>query len=639
MTGSSEGHWDWNLRTGNVFQSPRALQLHGLVEADLALKDPDWTGRMPTHPYDAQRLANAIQRHLEGKTDNFEVEYRVRYRGAPEGDYGWVLTRGRCFRDAAGVPYRIAGSSSDISTRKRAETARHESEQRWQAVFEHSPLGILISRRDGTQMTANPAFGRIVGYSADELAAMSTADITHPDDQARMQEMRTDFMAGTRDFLRTETRYVHKDGRTVWAGLSVVIVGASDGFPAMAVTTVEDITERRNAETERLQLEMQLRQAQKLEAIGTLAGGIAHDFNNILAAILGYGEMAQEVIQHRETRRYVDNVLNAGHRGKALVERILAFSRTGAIARRPFAVEPVVTETCDLLRAGLPTNIHFDMHLAAAAATCVVGDATQMHQIVMNLCTNAIQAMGAGGSLSVSTRRELLDGRRILSNGALDAGEYVVLAVEDTGTGIPATTLERIFDPFYTTKPLGTGTGLGLSLVHGIVNDMAGAINVRTHPGVGTLFELYFPVALGAVPLPVDDTGDAPCGRGETIMLVDDEPTLVALGEETLAELGYEPVGFNSVEAALASFHADPARFDLVITDETMPGTTGTAFAQALTATRPGLPVLLFTGYNTPAILEAARNAGVLAVLNKPLRKRDIGHAIARALGHATVTS
>jgi CheY-like chemotaxis protein len=324
-------------------------------------------------------------------------------------------------------------------------------------------------------------------------------------------------------------------------------------------------------------------------------------------------------------------VVNAGHRGKALVERILAFSRTAAVARRPFAVEPVVAETCDLLRGALPSSILFDVRLAAGDA-CVIGDATQMHQIVMNLSTNALAAMHAGGRLAIAAGTLDIGVRRNLSNGTLEPGEYVVLTVEDTGTGISPETLERIFDPFFTTKPPGSGTGLGLSLVHGIVKDMGGAIDVRTDIGKGTRFDLYFPMAQGAnLPL-LEDSGDTPHGQGETVMVVDDEPTLVALGEEMLADLGYEPVGFASAQAALASFRADPGRFDIVITDETMPGMSGSEFARALSECRDDVTVLLVSGYSTPAMVDAAFRAGVHDVLTKPLRKRDLGRAVAGAL-------
>src|SRR5206468_8436963 len=369
-----------------------------------------------------------------------------------------------------------------------------ESEQRWRAVFEHSPLGIVVAPLRGGALTANPAYQRIIGYTADELRTMTALDVIHPDDIETAKAYNAELLAGRRESVRVEKRYVHKDGHAVWANTSMVRVDATENLPAMIVVTVEDITERKRAEIEKHQLESQLRQSQKMEAMGTLAGGIAHDFNNILAAILGYGEMAQKSSgQGSATQRYIDNVLNAGHRAKALVERILAFSRSGVGERRPFRVESVVAETIDMLRASLPLGIQFDIELEADNAN-VMGDTTQMHQVVMNLCTNAIQAMEAGGVLRVRLEEITLHAPRVLSNGKLEHGDYVLLTVSDTGTGMEKGVLERIFDPFFTTKPIGEGTGLGLSLVHGIISDMEGAIDVHSRLGDGTAFQLYLPV-------------------------------------------------------------------------------------------------------------------------------------------------
>ena len=399
------------------------------------------------------------------------------------------------------------------------------------------------------------------------------------------------------------------------------------------LVTLTDITEQRAREREREELQRQLQQAARLEAIGRLAGGIAHDFNNILGAILGYGELAQRHLgEQSRTRRHVDQVMNAGARGKGLVERILAFSRSGLGERVPVHVEAVVEETLGLLAASLPVGVQLERSLDAGDAA-ILGDATQLHQVVMNLCTNALQAIVGGGVLAVALERVALPERRLLSHGVLAPGDYVRLSVRDTGRGIARGVLEHMFDPFFTTKRVGDGTGLGLALVHGIVADFGGAIDVATAEGAGTTFTVWLPAA-GETPRPLAEAGvEVPRGNGETVMIVDDEPALVGVAEETLAELGYDPAGFDSSVAALEAFRAEPGRFDLVLTDETMPDLSGVELAREIRGVRPELPIVLMSGYSGVQLWERAQEAGVAEVLRKPLVRRDIAEALMRALG------
>jgi CheY-like chemotaxis protein len=379
-------------------------------------------------------------------------------------------------------------------------------------------------------------------------------------------------------------------------------------------------------------MQRQLQQAAKLEAIGRLAGGIAHDFNNILGAILGYGELAQNNLgEGGAVRRQVDQVMQAGARGKGLVDRILAFSRSGMGERVPVHVESVVEETLELLAASLPSEVRLERQLDAAH-TAVVGDATQLHQVAMNLCTNAVHAMGRRGVLTVVLERVGVAERRLLSHGTLSSGSYVRLSVTDTGSGIPPAVLERMFDPFFTTKRVGDGTGLGLALVQVIVADFGGAIDVATQAGTGTTFAIWLPAADGTLSSAAEAAAELPRGNGETVMIVDDERTLVALAEETLAALGYEPVGFDSSVAALQAFRAEPKRFDLVLTDETMPQLKGIELAREIRQLRPDISIILMSGYSSTQLSERAQAAGLIELLRKPLLRRDIAESIARAL-------
>jgi CheY-like chemotaxis protein/two-component sensor histidine kinase len=370
-----------------------------------------------------------------------------------------------------------------------------------------------------------------------------------------------------------------------------------------------------------------------MEAIGTLAGGISHDFNNILGAILGYGELAlQQSVAGSPLRRHLDNVMHAAERAQSLVERILGFSRSGLGDRAPVNVQFVIEETLELLDASLPTGIRLESKIDSGNSA-VIGDATYLHQVAMNLCTNAIQAMERGGVIRVILERIDVVHRRPLSRGSLAPGPHVRFAVSDTGVGMPATILERIFDPFFTTKGVGQGTGLGLSLVDGIVSDLGGAIDVTSTAGEGTTFEIWLPIAGESAMPPIEAARTLPRGNGETVMIVDDERPLVALAEEITAQLGYEPVGFDSSSAALEAFRAKPQRFDAVLTDEAMPDLVGTELAHEIRRLRPAIPIILMSGHAGAQLTNRAAEIGVNEVLRKPLRRHDLAESLARALG------
>jgi signal transduction histidine kinase len=440
-------------------------------------------------------------------------------------------------------------------------------------------------------------------------------------------------LRGETKHFKVEYRLQHHSGEWHWYRQRGVAIRDAQGRPTRMAGSMEDITDRKNAEADRERLEAQLRQAQKLEAIGTLAGGIAHDFNNILAAILGYGEMAQkDAAEGTALRRHVDAAISAGMRAKSLVERILAFSRTGMAERVPVHVQAVVGEALDLVAASLPPGIVFERRLEAGDAA-VMGDPTQVHQVVMNLCANAVQAMRAKGTLSVTLDLMGVGGSRCATSVLSDAN-HVRLRVSDTGTGIAPRVLERIFDPFFTTKEIGVGTGLGLSMVHGIVTDLGGGIEVDSRVGEGSTFTVYLPwqsciTAPQAVQEVVPPNGN---GNGQTILLVDDEESLVRLGEEMIAELGYEPVGFTSSAAALATFRAEPQRFNAVLSDEAMPEMTGSELVHEIRKIRPDIPIVLMSGYVTTGLSARARDAGVVEVLAKPLVSGDIARSLASAL-------
>jgi PAS domain S-box-containing protein len=500
MEGANEGHWDWDLATDRLFLSSKMAMLEGYGQNHVTTTRAAWIAQIQIHPDDGRRFETALRDHLEGRTPSFECEYRVR-----NGDWRWLLGRGRCLRDVSGRAYRFVGSAIDVTAQKQAQSDRER-------------------------------------------------------------------------------------------------------------------------------LEAQLRQSQKMEAMGTLAGGIAHDFNNILGAILGYGELAQQQsVPDTPLRRYVDNVMHAAHRAKALVDRILGFSRSGLGELDHVHIQSVIEETLELIAASLPADIRLEKTLIAGDAA-LIGDSTQLHQVAMNLCTNAVHAMEHGGVLHVLLERVNLAEAQSVSRGTLSPGPYIRLVIKDTGVGISPDVVERIFDPFFTTRGVGKGTGLGLSLVHGIVTDLGGAIHVESAMGEGTSFEIWLPVTTEVGKPPVEAARQLPHGRGETVMIVDDEPTLVALAEEMLAGLGYEPVGFESSRIALQAFRAKPDRFDLILTDEAMPELMGTELAREIRLLRTEVPIILMSGHGGAPLEQRAAVIDVREVLHKPLRRVDLAESLARAL-------
>jgi len=487
---------------------------------------------------------------------------------------------------------------------------------------------VFLRDRNNTIRYWNRGASDTYGYSAEEAIGRTVDELLHtrfalPLDQIWRELEDTDRWEG-------ELVHTRRDGSEVVVASRWAVQRDARGAIEAILETNNDVTEHRRAEQERRRLEAGLLQASKLEAMGTLAGGIAHDFNNILGAILGYGELAEsEVAAGSALGRYVDNIMSAGHRAKSLVARILAFSRSGIAQLRPVHVQSVVAETLDLLSASLPDEVHVESNLAADDAA-VMADPTQIHQIVLNLCMNAIQAMKSGGTLFVRLDVVALPTPLTLVTGPLSPGDYVHLSVSDTGPGIEASLRDRIFDPFFTTKGFGVGTGLGLSLVHGIATDLGGGVDMQSEVGRGTTFDVHLPCC-GRAPQVEQQPQVLPQGNGETIMLVDDEEPLVRLGEEIIAKLGYEPVGFVSSAEALQAFQADPQRFDVVLSDETMPGMTGSQLAERIRVMSPDVPIILMSGYAAAPL--AARAFAVDAdVLNKPLLAHDMARSLESAL-------
>jgi signal transduction histidine kinase len=395
--------------------------------------------------------------------------------------------------------------------------------------------------------------------------------------------------------------------------------------------SVYDLTERIEAEKEKKDLGRQLRQAQKMEAVGTLAGGIAHDFNNILSAVIGFTEMAMEDAPPDSALTHnMEQVLQAGLRAKHLVQQILAFSRQSEHEMKPVQLDRIIKEACALLRASLPTTI--DIRTDIRTAAFIMGDPTQMHQVLMNLGTNAGHAMrDRGGRLVVMLREATLEEVREKGLPRMDADAYLQLVVQDTGQGIPPTIMDRIFDPFFTTKEHTEGTGMGLSVAHGIIKSHGGLIDVESQVGRGTTFHIYLPKIMPRAKAHHQSALPLPSGS-ERVLLVDDETMLVDMGRQVLTRLGYQVTACTNSVEALQHFQNDPAAFDLVITDMTMPHLTGKELATALLKIKPALPIILCTGFSETITEETAKRIGIKAFILKPIVMSDLAETMRKVL-------
>jgi signal transduction histidine kinase len=483
----------------------------------------------------------------------------------------------------------------------------------------------------GAFSAATPAADARIGvFRRDGMRlAGSLATEPPPGDTQQLVDRRSLPAFGLRVVLTRELSAVLATWREVARGaaLGVTLLLA---VVAVALQRIQRADRRRSEAQQALQA--QHTRSRRLEALGTLAGGVAHDFNNVLAAVLGYAEIARESAAAGSAQaRRLDQVLQAALRGKSLVERILAFSRGGARRSTVFALQPVVEEVLTLLAGTLPPGIVVETRLDADGAR-LRGDPTQAFEAVMNLCTNALQAMPGGGRLVVELARRHERAARVLSHAVLPAGDWLVLGVRDQGGGITPEVMERLFEPFFSTRGASGGTGLGLAVVHGVVTEFDGAIDVQSHPGAGAQFTLYLPESGDALTREPPPAPAVPDGAGQTVLVVDDEPPLVALTEELLAGLGYEPVGFSDPAAALQALRDAPQRFDALVTDEVMPGLAGTALARAAREIAPRLPVMLVSGWGGAQLAARASAAGVDRVLAKPLQRAELARALAELL-------
>ncbi len=500
---------------------------------------------------------------------------------------------------------------------------------RYRTLFESAGDAIFVLDVKGQILDANRIACKRLGYTRKELLSLNYMDIESPDYKTNIAEKLIKLRQ--RGHIIHETAHKCKNGKIIPIEVNNRII-EYDRDPAI-LTIARDIRERKEAEKEKALLQAQLRQAQKMEAIGTLAGGIAHDFNNILTPISGYTELAlRKIPTESKVRNNLEQVLNAVRRAKSLVQQILTFSRREGQKKFPLQIQSILKEALKLLRASLPAMIEIRTNINASGN--VVADPTQIHQIILNLCTNAHYAMReTDGILDISLADVELNTQEAKITPGLNPGPYVKLTVSDTGCGMDKKVLERIFEPYFTTKPEGEGTGMGLSVVHGIVQGHGGDITVNSTPGEGTIFTVYLPRIPNDKQTIVKLPACTPIPKGnEQILLVDDEKTITDVMEQMLYDLGYKVLVKNEPNQALASFRINPFRFDLVITDLTMPKITGLKLADEIRQIRKNIPIIVATGNKREISTEMAEAFGIDKILLKPPTIEEIGKTVRELL-------
>ncbi len=546
------------------------------------------------------------------------IEYRLAHKS---GDPRWVRAHCQAFF-VEGTLGGIRGAISDITRRKTAELLLQQSEARLRTLFDFLPQPWALTKLEtGTLIDVNRAFCELTKYRKEEILGRTGIECGFYDSGNRNRLLKELQASGYRRGI--EVNFNTKEGSLV--NTLIFTTPLTFGREQYLFSIFVDMTERKR-------LEEQLRHLRKMEAIGTLAGGIAHDFNNILTAILGYAQLARgEAEGSPSLQKCLNEILTAGNRAKQLVNQILLFSRKTEPEQKPVLIEQVVKEAVDLVRISLPSTIEIRTDFQASGAH-VLAEPTQVHQIVLNLCTNARDAMEDGpGRLTVGLTETELDPTEVAAVPSLEPGPYVKLTIQDTGEGMEKAVLDRIFDPFFTTKGVGKGTGMGLSVVDGIVKGHRGTIRVSSKPGQGTTFEVLLPKIVPEALPEAETSGTPEAARRMRILFVDDESALVSLYRQVLERLGHQVTAFTDPRQALEAFRADPDGFDLVITDVTMPHMTGPDLTGDLLEIRPGMPVILCTGFSDAVSQEQIRQLGIFKVLMKPISAPELAEAIQAA--------
>ncbi len=608
------------------YVSPAAEVIWGRPVADLMSVE----GFLATiHPDDRHALHDIWRRQAEGEST--ESEFRV---VRPDGAIRWLLDRAYPVRDDSGRVVRANGLVVDITERKRGEAALQESEARLSGLIA-SAMDAILSVDEGMRVVLfNGAAERMFGRSVEDARGRPLSELIRSEQDGASavplglgQTGLISRVMGPMGSL-TGIRF-NGEEFPIEASVSQTVVGGE----RLLTVILRDVTERRQAEVARSKLEAQLRQSQKLEAIGALAGGIAHDFNNVLGAILGHAELLQlDIPPGTPGAESVSEILKAARRSSDVVRQMMTFSRRQDQAKGPLDFSLVVKEVFKLLRASFPASIEMTLR-SAPGLPLISGDPGQLHQMLMNLVTNSRRAMeGRPGKLTIALDTMDVDPPTAQAQGNLAPGRYLRLSVTDNGVGMDAATLDRLFEPFFTTKPPGHGAGLGLAVVHGIVRSHGGGVTVYSQPGQGTTFHIFIPAIVSPATQRVGDPYSELRGSGERILYVDDEIALAKVADRILRSLGYEVSFFTRPNEALAALSDGSPRFSLVIADLTMPGMSGLELAKRVREMHRGMPFILTTGYHGTDESPEMSALGITDLLTKPVDTQRLALAVRSAL-------
>ena len=611
------GLWDWDLVTNKVHYSTEWKKQIGFEEDEVDDDYEEWRSRI--HPDDLKSTLEITQKSIAEGRQNHKTEFRFRHR---DGSYRWIMVQASILKDEKGRPVRMLGSHVDVTERKQAEKALAKQRKRFEQILDSFPYGIYIVDKNFCIEYAN----RSIRMEFGDPANLKCYEYFHALPNACPWCQNDKVFQG--ETVQWEWTSPKNDRH--YELIDVPLENEDGSISKLEV--FHDVTERKLAEQERAKLEAQLRQVQKMEAIGALAGGIAHDFNNALGIILGNIEMAADDIPQASSAHFsLSEARQACFRVKDMVHQILAFSRQEEREFETIDIQPVVKEAVKMLRSSIPATIEIREEISTEDAF-ILGDPTQIHQVLMNLCSNAADAMEKTNSvLQVCLDSVDLDAHGVEGLPGLLPGRHIQLTVSDTGHGIAPEILDKIFDPYFTTRETGSGTGMGLAVVHGIIKKHGGIITVDSEPGRGTTFYVFFP----EIDCESEDQCQTakPTPRGtETILFVDDEAQLVNVGQRMLEGLGYVVETKTSSVEALETFRMHSDRYDVVITDMTMPGMTGETLAKELMELQPDTPIILCTGFSHKMDEEKAKSIGIKGFVMKPLVKAEIANAIRSVL-------
>ena len=621
LDASELGVWDWNPVTDDIVYDEQCAKMLGYTRDALPTKAARW--RKFCHPDDTRQAQNQLAAQLANQASSqLRIEVRCRAR---DGRWAWLLSHGRVIeRDAAGRAVRAVGIHQDISQRKYAEAALRESEARLRTVVESSPIGIFLTDPAGAIVYQNFGHAGLRGELSTDDYGFGWERRIHPDDAARVRQAWRRYTTNPNGLYDIEWRAVSREGRERLLRVRATVIRERERVIGFA-GTAEDITETRAAELRERQLQLQLQQAQKMDAIGQLTGGIAHDFNNSLATILGFAALARRRCTADDAKmgQYMDAILQAGEHARELVEKMLAFSRnTPSENLQATRVQPLIAEAKRMLQSVIPTTMQIDTLVEEDVPAAQI-DATGVNQLVVNLVLNARDAIGEHGHIRVClTGPRQIHGECTSCRSSLDSA-FIELSVADDGCGIPADHLHRIFDPFFSTKEVGKGTGMGLSVLHGILHRAGGHVIVESTPGSGTLIRLLLQVGReqGAISPPARIPAVSHRPRtGAHVLIVDDNPSVANYLRELLESHGYRTTVFNDPGEALSWLERGDDAPDIIVSDQTMPGLTGLDLLTAVRPRYPDLPVFLCTGLTDRASAERVRQAGIRRVFTKPIQ-------------------